>query len=88
MLITIANWAGGKPPAQLAYLEIIKMSFMGVLSLRNLLIGGLAVWAILCFTVHGISIIAYIGLQLSTTGLFAWDMHRIEKKSQQNNLEE
>jgi len=51
--------------------------------LLMLVAGGLTVWAVLCFVIHGAAIVAYIGLQALTTGLFVWDMRRIEKRSVQ-----
>ena len=51
--------------------------------LLTLVAGGLTAWAVLCFVIHGTAIVAYIGLQTLTTGLFIWDMRRIEKRSQQ-----
>lgn len=52
-------------------------------SLGVLLSGGLLVWAIACFLLHGSAILMYIGIQAITSGLFAWEMNRIEKSSKQ-----
>ena len=48
-------------------------------SLVALLGGGLALWAIACFAIHGPIILAYIAIQVATSGLFALEMRRIEK---------
>ena len=48
-------------------------------SLVALLGGGLALWAIACFAIHGPIILAYIAIQIATSGLFALEMRRIEK---------
>ena len=46
----------------------------------GLLLGGaLSVWAIACFLTHGPVILAYIGFQAVASGIFAWQMFRIEK---------
>ena len=46
----------------------------------GLLLGGaLSVWAVACFLTHGPVILAYIGFQVVTSGIFAWQMFRIEK---------
>jgi hypothetical protein len=43
------------------------------------LLGALSVWAVACFFVHGAAILAYIGLQILTAGVFAWQMTSVEK---------
>jgi hypothetical protein len=48
-------------------------------SLVALLGGGLALWAIACFALHGPVILAYIAIQVATSGIFALEMRRIEK---------
>lgn len=48
-------------------------------SLSVLLTGGMAVWAIACFVLHGPVILAYIAIQIATSGLFALEMRRITK---------
>ena len=48
-------------------------------SLVALLGGGLALWAIACFAIHGPIILAYIAIQVATSGIFALEMRRIEK---------
>jgi hypothetical protein len=48
-------------------------------SLVALLAGGLALWAIACFALHGPVILAYIAIQVATSGIFALEMRRIEK---------
>ena len=48
-------------------------------SLVVLLAGGLTLWAIACFAVHGPVILAYIAIQVATSGIFALEMRRIEK---------
>lgn len=49
-------------------------------SLAVLLVGGLALWAIACFVLHGPVILAYIAIQAATSGIFALEMKRIQKK--------
>jgi hypothetical protein len=49
-------------------------------SLAVLLVGGLALWAIACFVLHGPVILAYIAIQAATSGVFALEMKRIEKR--------
>ena len=48
-------------------------------SLIVLLSGGLTLWAIACFAMHGPVILAYIAIQIATSGIFALEMRRIEK---------
>jgi hypothetical protein len=48
-------------------------------SLVALLGGGLALWAIACLALHGPVILAYIAIQVATSGIFALEMRRIEK---------
>jgi hypothetical protein len=48
-------------------------------SLVALMAGGLTLWAIACFAVHGPVILAYIAIQVATSGIFALEMRRIEK---------
>lgn len=48
-------------------------------SLVALLSGGLALWAVACFTMHGPVILAYIAIQVATSGIFALEMRRIER---------
>lgn len=48
-------------------------------SLVALLGGGLALWAVACFALHGPVILAYIAIQVATSGIFALEMRRIEK---------
>ena len=48
-------------------------------SLVVLLAGGLTLWAIACFAMHGPVILAYIAIQVATSGIFALEMRRIEK---------
>ena len=47
-----------------------------------LLVSGLVVWAIACYFLHGSAILMYIGIQAITSGIFAWEMCRIEKTTQ------
>lgn len=47
--------------------------------LAALLVGGLILWSIACFTVHGPVILAYIAIQIATSGIFSLEMLRIEK---------
>jgi hypothetical protein len=54
--------------------------------LGTLLGGALLVWAIACFLTHGSVILAYIGFQALTSGLFAWQMFRIEKSIPKHNI--
>jgi hypothetical protein len=51
-------------------------------SLGVILCGGLLVWAIACFCLHGSAILMYIGMQAITSGVFAYEMCRIEKSMQ------
>ena len=51
--------------------------------LAAMLIGGLSLWAVACYAVHGSAILAYIGIQALTSGIFAWQMKSIEKTMQQ-----
>ena len=53
------------------------------LNIMSLIAGCLAAWAIGCFLVHGPVILAYIGLQIATAGVFSWSMNRVEKNAQQ-----
>lgn len=46
-----------------------------------LITGGLSVWAISCFLVHGPAIFAYVALQAVTSGVFAWQMNQMEKSA-------
>lgn len=48
-------------------------------SLAVLLTGGMTIWAIACVALHGPVILAYIAIQLATSGLFALEMRRITK---------
>lgn len=48
-------------------------------SLVALLAGGLTLWAIACLVLHGPVILAYIAIQVATSGIFALEMRRIEK---------
>jgi len=48
-------------------------------SLVALLVGALTLWAIACFVVHGSVILAYIAIQIATSGIFSLEMRRIEK---------
>ncbi len=48
-------------------------------SLVALLGGGLALWAMACLALHGPVILAYIAIQIATSGIFALEMRRIEK---------
>lgn len=45
------------------------------------IIGGLTVWAVACLLLQGPAILMYIGIQAITSGIFAWEMHRLEKKT-------
>lgn len=56
------------------------------LRLATLISGGLAVWAVAFFVVHGPVIVAYLALQVLTSGVFVWEMRRIEQKSVQSKL--
>lgn len=47
--------------------------------LRILIPTALALWAISCVIVHGPTLLAYIGLQAITTGVFALAMYRTER---------
>jgi|GEM_PF-2156081 len=52
-----------------------------------LLAGFLSVWAVTaCFLTHGPVILAYIGFQAATSGIFAWQMFRIEKLIPKHNI--
>ncbi len=51
-----------------------------------LLAGVLSVWAVACFLTHGPVILAYIGFQAVTSGIFAWQMFRIEKSIPKHNI--
>lgn len=55
--------------------------------LASLIIGGLTVWAGACLFIHGPAIIAYIGLQVLTSGVFAWQMRRVEAGAQRRRLQ-
>ena len=44
-----------------------------------ILAGGLTLWVMACFAVHGPVILAYIAIQTATSGIFALEMRRIEK---------
>ncbi|MDA0589712.1 MAG: hypothetical protein O2820_19505 [Planctomycetota bacterium] len=52
-------------------------------NLTILIVGGLAVWAIVCFFIHGPAIAAYLVIQAVTSGVFAWEMRRIERVAAQ-----
>ena len=47
--------------------------------LALLLVGGLITWTVACLLLHGPAILMYIGIQTITSGIFAWEMHRLEK---------
>jgi len=49
--------------------------------LAVLLVGGLTLWAIACVLLHGPAILTYIGLQAVTSGIFAWEMTRLERST-------
>lgn len=49
--------------------------------LRLLIGGGLTVWAAVCLIIHGPVIAFYIALQLVTSGIFVWEMRRVERKA-------
>lgn len=49
--------------------------------LRMLIGGALAIWATVCFYIHGLVIVVYVALQVATAGLFVWEMRRVEKKA-------
>lgn len=49
--------------------------------LALLIVGGLTIWAIACLLLQGPAILMYIGIQAITSGIFAWEMHRLEKKT-------
>lgn len=51
------------------------------ISLSTLITTGLAVWAITCFFIHGEVIAVYLAIQAATSGVFAWEMRRIERKA-------
>lgn len=52
-------------------------------SLTKLIVGGLSVWAVVCFFIHGPAIAAYLAIQAVTSGVFAWEMRRIERVGEQ-----
>ena len=53
----------------------------------GLLLGGaLTAWVIACFVTHGPVILAYVGFQAATAGIFAWQMIRIEKAIPKHNV--
>ena len=49
--------------------------------LKVLIGGALAIWATVCFFIHGPVIVMYVALQVATAGLFVWEMRRVEKKA-------
>ncbi len=49
--------------------------------LKILIGGALAIWATVCFFIHGPVIVMYVVLQVATAGLFVWEMRRVEKKA-------
>ena len=51
------------------------------LPMSTLLCAALAVWGMSCFLIHGTTILAYVGLQVVTSGAFAWAMCRTEQKA-------
>ena len=53
------------------------------LSLKTLIVGGLAIWALVCFYIHGPAIAAYLAIQAVTSGVFVWEMRRIERLGEQ-----
>ncbi|MDA0284639.1 MAG: hypothetical protein O3B13_01050 [Planctomycetota bacterium] len=55
------------------------MTTKSTLSLTTLLVSGLSLWAVACFALHGPVILAYIAIQLATSGIFALEMRRIGK---------
>lgn len=47
----------------------------------SLLLGGaLVVWGVSCVLVHGPAIIGYVSLQILTSGVFAWQIFRVEQQ--------
>lgn len=54
--------------------------------LAAMLIGSLSLWAIACVALHGPVILAYVAIQLATSGVFAWQMHKIEKSIPKHSL--
>jgi hypothetical protein len=53
------------------------------LSLTTLIVGGLSGWAIVCFYIHGPAIAVYLAIQAVTSGVFVWEMRRIERLGEQ-----
>jgi len=53
------------------------------LSLATLIVGGLAIWAIVCLAIHGPAIAVYLAIQAVTSGVFVWEMRRIERLGEQ-----
>lgn len=49
--------------------------------LKVLIGGALAIWATVCFFIHGPVIVMYVALQVVTAGLFVWEMRRVERKA-------
>lgn len=47
----------------------------------------LTIWAVACYLTHGPVILAYLGFQLATSGVFAWQMMRIEKLIPKHSVE-
>jgi hypothetical protein len=56
------------------------------LSLTKLIVGGLTVWAVVCYFIHGPAIAAYLAIQAITSGIFAWEMRRIERRAEEQKL--
>jgi hypothetical protein len=52
-------------------------------NLTGLIVGGLSIWAVVCFFIHGPAIAAYLAIQAVTSGVFAWEMRRIERVAAQ-----
>ncbi|MBI1310977.1 hypothetical protein GC176_06680 [bacterium] len=54
--------------------------------LGMLLGSALLAWAVTCFLMHGPVILAYVGLQAITSGIFAWQMFKIQESLPKRQL--
>ena len=53
-------------------------------SLLQIVVAEVAVWAVLCMLVHGPAILAYIALQVATSGVFAFAVERSYRRHLQS----
>lgn len=57
------------------------------LQISTLICGSLAAWGLSCLLVHGPVILAYVGIQAVTSGVFAVAIYRAEKAHQNSRIQ-